>query len=164
MNLFGNLMKMKYSFSPVLHNQFVLYFLLFFALVDLFYFVTIQDYSSAVTFVLVGFLTSFFSKNMIVILFFAMTLTHIVRVDREPFTYSKNEIEGMSNKEDEVETTTESSATPTMTPAKTAELKQDLDDFTKLQEKVIKNLNELNPLLAEAETFINKFESYRKTE
>lgn len=61
----------------VLHNVYVLFFLLFLAVLNLVYFSQINDYISVVLFFLVGLLTSFFSKNMVVILFISIVITNI---------------------------------------------------------------------------------------
>ena len=72
-----NLVKITYNFNPILHNRIVLYFISLLALFDMIYFLNKGDIISFVTFVLIGFLTSFFSKNMIVIFVIALSITHI---------------------------------------------------------------------------------------
>jgi len=74
-----NLVKITYNFNPILHNRIVLYFISLLALFDMIYFLNKGDITSFVTFVLIGFLTSFFSKNMIVIFVIALSITHILK-------------------------------------------------------------------------------------
>ena len=64
----------------VLHNQYVLYFIFFVAIGNLFLFVSSDDLMSAGVLFTAGLLTSFFSKNMIVILVTAMVVSNIIRL------------------------------------------------------------------------------------
>ena len=77
-----NLLK-KQLLSPtnnaIIHNRFVLYFILFIALANLYFLTMSGDLVFTSIFVLVGFLTSFFSKNMLVILFIAVTITNVLK-------------------------------------------------------------------------------------
>ena len=83
-NLFNKISNMKSSgsmlnFKDLLHNRFILYFFLLISLVDLFYFANIRDTTSIAVFILVGFLTAFFSKNMIIIMVIALCATHLIK-------------------------------------------------------------------------------------
>jgi len=77
-----NLLK-KQLLSPtnnaIIHNRFVLYFILFIALANLYFLTMSGDLVFTSIFLLVGFLTSFFSKNMLVILFIAVTITNVLK-------------------------------------------------------------------------------------
>ena len=66
----------------ILHNVYILYLIFVIALGDFLYLVYTGDLYSATIFVLVGFLTYFFSKNMIVILFIALAITNIIKCGR----------------------------------------------------------------------------------
>jgi len=65
--------------NNLLHSRSLLYFIFVIALGNLFYLFTLQDLTSVIVFMLVGFLTSFFSKNMMVILFIAIAITNILK-------------------------------------------------------------------------------------
>jgi len=65
--------------KSILYNRNVLYFIFALALGYLFYMSTTYDYYSLSIFVIIGFLTSFFSKNMIVILSLAMSVSFIFK-------------------------------------------------------------------------------------
>jgi len=65
--------------NSLIHNRFILYFILFISLADLFYLSVEQDYISIVAFLLIGFLFSFFTKNMLVILFLTISLTNVLK-------------------------------------------------------------------------------------
>jgi len=94
-----------------LNHPFVLYFVLMVALANLLYLSVGGNMAFAAVFLLVGFLTSFFSKNMTVILVIAIVATNVlqfgsgIRVseglenkkdDDEPFTEGKDDDEGFS--------------------------------------------------------------------
>lgn len=64
----------------ILHNKYILYFIFFIALGDLLILGYNNDYYSVAIFILIGFLTSFFSKNMIVIMFIAIAFTNIILI------------------------------------------------------------------------------------
>jgi len=95
-------MAKKYSYSnsdkSILYNRGVLYFIFILALGYLFYILTTNDLFSLSIFVIIGFLTSFFSKNMVVILSLAMAVSFIFKFG------TKIRAEGFEN-EMEVNTT-----------------------------------------------------------
>jgi hypothetical protein len=65
--------------KSILYNQGVLYFIFILALGHLFYILTTGDFFTLSIFVIIGFLTSFFSKNMVVILSLAMSVSFIFK-------------------------------------------------------------------------------------
>ena len=77
-----------------LTNKWFLYLVLFSAVFDLFYFYAKGDMHALTIFFIIGFLASFFSKNMVVILILAIVLTHLIK-------YGKNLSEGFEDKDEE---------------------------------------------------------------
>ena len=78
----------------MLHNRLVLYFIFIVAVGNLFHFVFSNDLTSVGVFIASGLLTSFFSKNMVVIMVVAMVVANIVRfsfLGREGFGNKKTE-------------------------------------------------------------------------
>lgn len=65
--------------NPILHNRYILYFLLFLAIMDIFYFSIDNDAFSIVIMFIIGYLISIFNKNMIVIIFFSIVLVNIIK-------------------------------------------------------------------------------------
>lgn len=65
--------------KSILYNRAVLYFIFFLTLGYLFFLIIQTDYYTFVIFILIGFLTSFFSKNMTVILSLAMSVSFIFK-------------------------------------------------------------------------------------
>ena len=75
----GNQLNKWGDFSHLLKSRVILYFFFFLSLGNLYSFTSNGDYLFATIFILVGFLTSFFSKNMIVILCIALTITNVLK-------------------------------------------------------------------------------------
>jgi hypothetical protein len=166
-----NLLKMKYNLNPILHNRIVLYFIAILALFDLVYFLSLNDIKSFATLILVGILTSFFSKNMIVILVIAMAIVHIIKYGTSAYVS-----EGLENKEDkkdkedndedeDKEAMTDKKKKPTDDSSEDkieyADLKSEYEDFQGIQEQIITGMKKIDPLLSRAENFINRFETYK---
>jgi hypothetical protein len=79
------IMKLKKLFQ----NKALLYVVLVLAIINVVGYFTVNDLNAVVFFVLVGFLTTFFNKNMIIVLLSAMIFTYIFRAN--------SLIEGMSS-------------------------------------------------------------------
>jgi len=169
------------SINSILYNRFVLYIFVFMALINLMFFASTNDIRSLLTLLIVGFLTSFFSKNMIVILFISLVFTHILK-------YGTNISEGMTDEKtdssENIETTEEKKPNKTTEEKKSNKttdekltkkdnsenkktnptiesLQNDFQDFQTIQEKILKGMKEIDPLLTKAENFIEKFERYK---
>ena len=65
----------------ILKNKYVLYVLLVAAIVNVLGYLAIQDYNSLALFVVMGLLSTYFSKNMAVNLLVAILVTSIVAVN-----------------------------------------------------------------------------------
>lgn len=173
----------KLDMGIIVHNRYVLYFLAVLAAIDLFYFAMIGDNMSAIIFILVGLLTSFFNKNMILVLTVALVTTHLLKYgtkvaeglenqdstedpktkesndanenpedtkDKKESTESKEKTEGMEDeekKEDKLEENYEN-------------VQEDMKEFLKTQDKILAGMSQLEPLMAKAEAFVDKFEKY----
>jgi hypothetical protein len=94
-SLFGKIMKMIPSSSgKILTNKWILYFIFVVGIYDAIHFYRRGNMPAFAIFFIVGFLTSFFSKNMIIIIISAIAVSHI-------FAYGNKMAEGMENEEDE---------------------------------------------------------------
>lgn len=173
---------MKMNYYKLLNCRSVLYFILILALCDLFYFAMEKDYLFCGIFILIGFLTSFFSKNMMVILVIAIALTNILR-----FGKSASVNEGMEDNQDEIlenleenddsnenkvedkvddmEAITElnvSSKKKSTSPSANdmvAGLDEQTTNLIQQQKTLMKNMENLTPLLQNAESLMEKFQS-----
>ena len=94
---FGNNTLVKSVDQFILYNKYFLWAVLAFSLLNLLYMVVGRDYVSVVAFLLVGFLTSFFSKNMVVILLVAIVASNVIRYGARSLN------EGMEGQEPEIE-------------------------------------------------------------
>ena len=84
------------SGNSILQNVYILYFIFILSLFNLLFLVSSENYMFASIFILVGFITSFFSKNMVVILCIALAVTNILR-------YGNDTSEGFDDKTDSLE-------------------------------------------------------------
>ncbi len=71
-------MKLK----SLLKNKTFLYFILFIAVVNTFGYLMLRQYEAVILFVLVGFLTSYFSNNMIIVLISSIVVTNLFASSR----------------------------------------------------------------------------------
>ena len=117
---------------------------------------------------------------MIVILVIAMAVTHVIKYGAAGYVS-----EGMENQEEESEEKKEEEKKEDAVDKKEeenkegfdkkdakdkkkdlieyADLKKDYDEFQGVHEKIMGNMQQLDPLLNRAEAFINKFEKYKET-
>jgi hypothetical protein len=84
------------NMNSILHNRTFLYIVFAFSLLNLYVFTVNREFVFITFFILFGFLTSFFSKNMVVILLLSAVLTNTIK-------YGSNLYEGMENEEDDQE-------------------------------------------------------------
>jgi hypothetical protein len=156
--------------NPLLYSRAVLYFLVFFTLSEVAYFVNQNDTSSVMTLVLIGLLTSFFNKNMVIILFTALVFTNLLRFAMPKQDYILSE--GFEDKPETapIKTSSEKTSSEKTSSHKKEDkekedaslsLKEDFDEFQSVQKKILDSMNDLNPLLDKAEAFIQKYEQYK---
>lgn len=82
----------------MLHNRFFLYFIFLIALFDFLYLGYTNDFDTLSIFILVGLLTAFFSKNMIVILSTAIIVANLLKWSGYNDSFIK---EGLTNKDED---------------------------------------------------------------
>lgn len=85
--------------AGMLNNKWILYTILFISIIDLFNFYSKSDTTAIAIFLVVGFLTTYFSKNMLVVLVVAIAVTHIARFG----TASMEGMDSEGQEEEEVE-------------------------------------------------------------
>jgi hypothetical protein len=174
-NFLNKNIKLSGNYGSLLQNRIVLYFFCFMAIIDVMYFATINDIRSLITLLIVGFLTTFFNKNMIIVLVIALTVTHVLK-------YGANVNEGMTNREgmketidaglkevadEEEKNVLEKEPTPKEKKAKIDKdalkesLKTDFKEFQGIQKDIIDGLQKIDPLLTRVEKFVEKYENYK---
>ena len=71
-------MQLEKNFNKLLHNKYVLYIVLFLAITNILGYLTIGDWNSLILFIVLGVLSTHFSKNMIINLSIAMIGTNFI--------------------------------------------------------------------------------------
>jgi hypothetical protein len=132
----------KKNVSKMLENKYVLYFVFILAIINLFGYMITGNFNSIVFFVLVGFLTTFFSKNMILIITVPLVLTSVLMVGKtvkESFENAAKSIdEQIKDLQKEIDEMIQKGLS---TDADKAAFKDKNDQLQKLLEKKIKDQN-----------------------
>lgn len=183
----------KVNVNSIIQNKVVLYIVGIFSLLYVLFLANQRDFNSVFVFAIVGFVLSFFTKNMIIILVAALLFTHFIKftiyfkkegMENKKKEGLENKKEGMDhdgeedkeNKEEEDDEpkldTNEIDVEPKQTDMTEEEkmkkqqeydkLKKEFVEFQSIQKDILKNMQEIDPLLSKAENFINKFEHYKK--
>ena len=153
------------SMNSILYNRFVLYIFVFMALINLMFFASTNDIRSLLTLLIVGFLTSFFSKNMIVILCVALSVGHVTKYGTGNGTRREGAttMADSTDKEGDTETEEKPESKPSSDKKKKAkeELMKGLKEFQSVQGDLMSGIEKLQPMLTKAESFIEKYENYK---
>jgi hypothetical protein len=89
---------MKLEINSLLKNKYVLYIVFFFTITNLFGYLMLNNFNAIIFFAIAGFFTSYFSKNMIIILFVALISTNLFTMTK---MVGKTIKEGMEGQKDE---------------------------------------------------------------
>jgi ABC-type transport system involved in cytochrome bd biosynthesis fused ATPase/permease subunit len=141
--------------------------------------VNTRDITSVVTLLLIGFLASFFTKNMAILLSIALVFTwllkYAMKLRHEGFEGQEEE-EKKDHDKDQDQDQHQDSKKETMTDKESSEsdkssdkekekelkaLKKDYESFEEIQKNILGGVKEINKELDKAETFINKYEQYK---
>ena len=95
----------------LLHNRYFLYFIFLIAFLDFLYLGYIEDIESVSIFILVGILTAFFNKNMIVVLSSSLIITNVLKYTGIEKALTEG-LENESDGEEEDDETTKPIETP----------------------------------------------------
>jgi hypothetical protein len=150
-------------------------------------FVSNNDTTGIVLMCIIGFLTSFFSKNMIVILCVVLTMTNLVKKGMKQVGYegfedneepededtAKKEKPAKKEKttkketpaEDEIDNAPNSNELSDQTKDEMKrefeKLKEEYPEFSALKEDIVDAMVKIDPILDKAETFMNKYSKYK---
>jgi hypothetical protein len=128
-------------------------------LVQVLFFVNSGDMGAVITLGLIGFLTSFFSKNMIVIMFVALTVSSLLQ-----YGIRANAHEGLENQEGEQEPKSEEPAKaadekkPEEMPDEKTPKMEEKEEFVEVQKQILAGVEKMEPLLQKAEAFMDKYQ------
>jgi hypothetical protein len=187
-------MSRKYDFSnkntnilttsrAVIYNKYVLYVVFVFALLDLLNSAVKGDYLYCTIFILVGFVTAFFNKNMTVILTITIAVSNIIssilrgtvlKVEGFEGEEEEEEVEGFEGEEEEEEVegfegdgeedAVYDNSEPSETPAHLMEkLKENALDLQDAQKQIINGFEKIEPYMNQAETIIGDIQATAKT-
>lgn len=185
MNL-KSLRKFNISFKPVISNTPLLYAIALLSCLDIMYMFQSNKFNALFVFFISALIMTYFSKNMMVILFFALVITHIFRFGSNVSEGMESKNKGKSGEEDKNGDDDEESSEDK--PKKKADIDEVVDDMinnmtedekneiienkdeitkdfaevSKLQETMVNNVKSLEPLLNKAEKFMNKYGKYAK--
>ena len=92
-------MKVPKEINNLLSNKYVLYVVAFLSLTNIIAYLVAQDYNSLLFFAIIGYLVSYFSKNMTVILLCALIITNLLMTAKsiQNQTIRKIHREGLEN-------------------------------------------------------------------
>ena len=146
-------------------------------------FVSNNDTTGIVLMCIIGFLTTFFSKNMIVILCVALTMTNLVKKGMKQVGYegfedkkeeenketeentTKKEKKESAKVDDEVDNAPNSNESSSQTKDEMKrefeKLKEEYPEFSALKEDIVDAMVKIDPILDKAETFMNKYSKYK---
>jgi hypothetical protein len=162
MNFYQTLKKNGFFSKNLIYNKTVLYLIFIIALTNLFIIFQQNDIFSIVFFLLIGFLTSFFSKNMIVILCMCIFFTNVLKYGRTAAGHSQFEGFGEGEEEGKVEDEAEKEkekedgeevkekkkeAEKSKEESFKPEKKDDKEPMVLEQEKLLDNMNKYKSLL-----------------
>ena len=148
-----------------LNHPVVLYFVLLVALADLLYLATAGKYEFAAIFIMIGFLTSFFSKNMTVIMVVAIVATSVLQFGRLAG------VEGLENKEEPETAKVDEPAkaeepAKVEEPVKVEEKKEEthaaVDKLADKQKELVTKIEKMEPTLKQIETFVERIDKFAK--
>lgn len=157
------------NMNVVLHNVFVLYFILVLSLANMFYLVSSSNYMFAAIFILVGFLTSFFSKNMMVILCIALVVSNVLMYGKkaalEGFEEEEHDLSNVAT-DTSADTSADTFADVTIPNTKKStgqssgqsadETSADYEKLLGLQNQITDGMSNLNGSLTQAESLLKK--------
>jgi hypothetical protein len=172
------------NYKAILYNRYVLYFVLLISLCDLYFLAITGNSIYVVIFFLVGFLTQFFSKNMMVVLLVALVVTNVLKhgksaglVDKfEGFESKKgkkdkDEYENEDTKENEERDDEGFELFPQTEPTVGLEVQKKIkgidaieNNTTSLletQKQLMENMKSLEPMLDSANEILSKFEKFQ---
>ena len=162
-----------------LNHPFVLYFVLMVALANLLYLSVEGNMAFAAVFLLVGFLTSFFSKNMTVILVIAIVATNVLQFGSgvrasEGFAEGnedeKKDDEGFAEgNEDEKKEGDKKKGDEKKDDEKKDDEKKEVDKadaaverMTEKQKQLVEKIEKIEPMVKQVESFVAKLEKFSK--
>lgn len=155
--------------NSILYNRFVLYFVFFVALSNLFISAFQQNYLFCIYFILIGFILTFFHKNMTVVLVLTVAFANVlsISVRREGLenkNSEKSDVSEPSDTSDEKETpaSKKKSEDESSKSEMVDEVKKEAMKLIDTQNKIIDGFEKIEPYMNQAETLISSIDATAK--
>jgi len=171
--------------NSILYNRYVLYFVFFVALSNLFIAAFQNNYMFCTYFVLIGFILTFFNKNMLVILVLTIAFANILSVSTggsregmdtkegadDTLEYSEldaektKDVKAKTDVKTDVKTKTDAKADAKGEKSKSEmvdDLKKDAEKLMDTQEKIIRGFEKIDPYMKQAEQLIEHIDTTAK--
>jgi hypothetical protein len=163
--------------NKLLYNRFLLYAVLIVSLINMTVYALMGDIITPVIFVLVGVITAYFNKNMLVVLFVSFVFSNISKLVKTSNSLKSLMVngEGYENMEDTKDEPTEESEEPMDTENEAEEetetenyenkkkvekhVKETYENLFSLQQKMEKSIESMTNDLSHAEKIIEKLEN-----
>ena len=148
-------------------NVYLLYIVLFIAVFNLIGYLGVNDFNSVIIFILLGFLTQFFTKNMIIILLVPVLLTAFISSLNISLLEHNQAKEGFNNKDDDEEidrSATENKFNNMLNEGgksgniDVAGLTKNTSALITKQKKLRQTMNDILPLAQQTSEFMNKLD------
>jgi uncharacterized protein YoxC len=134
----------------LLHSKYMLYFVFFLSIIILFKHLIKYEINYIIIFVLIGFLTTFYSKNMIIILLTSIFVTFIISLKRNP--------EGMENKEADIDSLLNGED---VSNEDVERIHNQTKDLLQKQKALMDKVTQIEPILQKAEQMIDQFKTIK---
>jgi hypothetical protein len=161
----------KFNFSGLLKDKMVLYVIAFLAATNVLSYLIARTYDAIVFFVLIGYLTTYFSKNMIIVLLTAMLTTNFLVASRYVGRAQKEAMENKEQNNNEVAEDDEPEMTEEESKIREEDKKESFDDLSSSlglgdmsnisknadqMDRLLKSFEKITPTIDKANQLINK--------
>ena len=159
----------------LLNNKYSLYLALMSSLVYVYLLITKQHFNSVVFFVILGVLTSYFSKNMAVILLVPLVLTYVLSSanvikegmkngnNKKDKNDKKDKVDELMNNAKHQEAMTKN-LNSAMSEQESQEALSAIEKMAKQQESMMNNIEKMGPMIQQAQNMMEKMGGLEKME
>ena len=168
------------SSNPILRSKILLYIVVFIAIFNILNYAMKIDYMYVLVFLIIGYLTSFYSKNMNVVLLISIAATNVLKYgskvrlsegldniddntkDASDIVSSVKDVVKDKDKKNVVDNLSKLSKSLNISDiGDLSSIQQKADTLVETQSKLMKNMDALEPLLKKAEGFLEKYEGMK---
>ena len=168
------------SSNPILRSKILLYIVVFIAIFNILNYAMKNDYMYVLVFLIIGYLTSFYSKNMNVVLLISIAATNVLKYgskvrlsegldniddntkDASDIVSSVKDVVKDKDKKNVVDNLSKLSKSLNISDiGDLSSIQQKADTLVETQSKLMKNMDALEPLLKKAEGFLEKYEGMK---